>query len=51
VEIKAGQAESFVTGYARKPDPALRVALLYGNDEGMVAERGRVLAQPSVSSS
>ncbi len=45
MDIKAGQSESFVAGYARKPDPALRVAVLYGNDEGMVAERGRALAQ------
>jgi DNA polymerase-3 subunit delta len=45
MDIKAGQAESFAAGYARKPDPALRVVLLYGNDEGMIAERARVLAQ------
>lgn len=44
MDIKTGQAEAFVTGYARKPDPALRVALIYGNDEGMIAERGRRLA-------
>jgi DNA polymerase-3 subunit delta len=44
MEVKAGQAEAFVAGYARKPDPSLRVALVYGNDEGMIAERGRTLA-------
>ncbi|TXL73007.1 DNA polymerase III subunit delta [Vineibacter terrae] len=45
MDIKAGQSEAFVAGYVRKPDPALRVALIYGNDEGMIAERGRTLAQ------
>lgn len=45
MDIKAAQSESFVAGYLRKPDPALRVVLVYGNDEGMVAERGRTLAQ------
>ncbi len=45
MDVKAAQSESFVAGYLRKPDPALRVALIYGNDEGMVAERGRALAQ------
>ncbi|HJQ56955.1 MAG TPA: DNA polymerase III subunit delta, partial [Vineibacter sp.] len=44
MDVKAGQAEAFVAGYARRPDPALRVALVYGNDEGMIAERGRMLA-------
>lgn len=45
MDIKAGSAESFVAGYLRTPDPRLRVVLLYGADDGMVAERGRVLAQ------
>ncbi|MBL8675562.1 MAG: DNA polymerase III subunit delta, partial [Rhodospirillales bacterium] len=45
MEIKGGQAQAFVAGYARKPDPKLRVALVYGNDEGLVAERARALAQ------
>jgi DNA polymerase-3 subunit delta len=45
MEVKAGQAEAFVAGFVRKPDTSMRVVLTYGNDDGMIAERGRVLAQ------
>jgi DNA polymerase-3 subunit delta len=45
VDIKAGQSATFVTNYARAPNAALRVALCYGNDEGLIAERARLLAQ------
>ncbi len=45
MDIKAGQAAAFVTSYVRQPNTALRVALCYGNDEGLIAERARMLAQ------
>jgi DNA polymerase-3 subunit delta len=44
MEIKAGQAEAFLRGYAKKPDAAVRAVLLYGPDDGLVAERGKALA-------
>ncbi|MBV9836206.1 MAG: DNA polymerase III subunit delta [Alphaproteobacteria bacterium] len=44
MEIKAGQAEAFLRGYAKKPDAAIRAVLLYGSDDGLVAERGKALA-------
>lgn len=44
MEIKAGQAEAFLRGFARKPDASVRAVLLYGPDDGLVAERGKALA-------
>jgi len=44
MEIKAAQAEAFLRGYAKKPDAALRAVLLFGSDDGLVAERGKALA-------
>ncbi len=40
VQIKAADADRFVAG----PDPARRVVLIHGNDEGLVAERARRFA-------
>ncbi len=40
VQIKAADADRFLA----KPDPAVRVILIYGNDDGLVAERARRFA-------
>ncbi|MFN0265111.1 DNA polymerase III subunit delta [Tepidamorphus sp. 3E244] len=41
VAIKAGNVDSFIS----RPDPALRLALVYGPDVGLVAERCQTLAE------
>ncbi len=43
MEIKAGQAEAFLRGAAKAKDGP-RLVLLFGNDDGLVAERGKALA-------
>ena len=40
VQIKAAEADRFLA----RPDPAIRVILIYGNDDGLVAERCRRFA-------
>jgi DNA polymerase-3 subunit delta len=39
-EVKSAQADAFV----ERPDPAFRVILLYGPDQGLVSERAETLA-------
>jgi len=41
VKIEPRQVESFL----RKPDPKIRAVVVYGNDDGLVAERGTQLAK------
>jgi len=41
VKIEPRQVEAFF----RKPDPRVRAVLVYGNDDGLVAERGTQLAK------
>jgi DNA polymerase III subunit delta len=41
VKIEPRQAEAFL----RKPDPKIRAVVVYGNDDGLVAERGAQLAK------
>src|SRR5471032_649022 len=41
VKIEPRQAEAFL----RKPDPKIRAVVVYGNDDGLVAERGAQLAR------
>jgi len=41
VKIEPRQAEAFL----RKPDPKIRAVVVYGNDDGLVAERGTQLAK------
>ena len=43
MEIKSGQAEAFLRGAAKAKDGP-RLILLFGNDDGLVAERGKALA-------
>ncbi len=40
VQIKAADADRFLV----RPDPAIRVILIYGNDDGLVAERAQRFA-------
>jgi len=42
---KASDIEAFL----RKPDPAIRLALFYGNDDGLVHERADILAKSVVA--
>src|SRR5690349_18370949 len=41
VKIEARQAEAFL----KKPDPKIRGVVIYGNDEGLIAERAAQLAK------
>jgi DNA polymerase-3 subunit delta len=41
VKIEPRQADSFL----RKPDPKIRAVVIYGNDEGLIAERAAQLAR------
>ncbi len=41
VKIEPRQVEAFL----RKPDPKIRAVVVYGNDDGLVAERGTQLAK------
>ncbi len=41
MKIEARQVEAFL----RKPDPKIRAVVLYGNDDGLVAERAMALAK------
>lgn len=41
MKIEPRQVEAFL----KKPDPKIRGVLVYGNDDGLVAERGAVLAR------
>ena len=47
VQIKPQDAERFL----RKPDPAIRVILIYGNDVGLVAERAAGFAATIIAGS
>jgi DNA polymerase-3 subunit delta len=44
VQIKPADADRFLA----RPDPAIRVVLIYGNDEGLVSERARRFADAVV---
>ena len=46
MELKPATIES----YLKKPDPAVRIYLVYGQDEGLVRERGKKLALNFVQS-
>jgi DNA polymerase-3 subunit delta len=41
VKIEARQGEAFL----KKPDPRIRGVVIYGNDDGLIAERGLALAR------
>jgi DNA polymerase-3 subunit delta len=41
VQVKAGDVERFL----RTPDPAIRVVLVYGQDDGLVSERSEAFAR------
>jgi DNA polymerase-3 subunit delta len=41
VQIKAGEVDRFL----KAPDPAIRVVLVYGPDDGLVSERGEAFAR------
>jgi DNA polymerase III subunit delta len=41
VKIEPRQAEAFL----KKPDPKIRGVVVYGNDDGLVAERAMMLAR------
>ena len=44
MKLKPGEIEGFV----RKPPASLRAALIYGPDQGLVRERGKLLIQALV---
>ncbi len=47
VQVKAADADRFLV----RPDPAVRVILIYGNDDGLVAERAERFASAALGKS
>jgi DNA polymerase-3 subunit delta len=47
VQVKAGEVDRFL----RNPDPAIRVVLVYGPDDGLVSERSEAFARAVTGSS